>query len=180
MIQEIKGFENITGYEVCEDGTVFSYKKNEVAKLKPYRNTKEYLMVDLTTKKRAVKVHRLVALAFIPNEFNKPQVNHKDGNKKNNHINNLEWVTNAENQKHAYRTGLNVKKTGDECYNYNKEHKTCKKVLQFDLSGNFIKEYLSLAMAAREINAKSYSQISKACKDWNKTVKGFKWKFKDE
>lgn len=66
-----------------------------------------YCRLCKDSKPRAYKVHRLVAQAFIPNAQNKPQVNHLDGDKTNNHVENLEWCTISENQIHAFRTGLN-------------------------------------------------------------------------
>ena len=63
-----------------------------------------YMQVKVSGKQ--IYVHRLVAQAFIPNPDNKPQVNHKDGNKANNNVNNLEWVTNKENISHAYENSL--------------------------------------------------------------------------
>ncbi|MBR1497753.1 MAG: HNH endonuclease [Oscillospiraceae bacterium] len=84
--------------------------------LKPYRTGKGsgYLTVNLhgNCKDVNMKVHRLVATAFIPNPLNKPEVNHIDGNKKNNHVSNLEWATGAENVDHAYSNSL--MKSGDE------------------------------------------------------------------
>lgn len=74
----------------------------------PYINSVGYYVVGLTKNKRVrnVFVHRLIAKAFIPNPENKPQVNHKDGNKLNNALENLEWVTSFENIWHGINTGL--------------------------------------------------------------------------
>lgn len=76
--------------------------------VKPYVTPKGYLRIQLSKdgKLKNFMVHRLVALAFIENPNNKPEVNHKDGNKRNNFLENLEWVTSSENQIHAYDTGL--------------------------------------------------------------------------
>ena len=71
----------------------------------------------LNGKGRNYQVHRLVALSFIPNLENKPQVNHKDGNKQNNRIDNLEWSTNKENVEHAFSIGLNEGIKGEENVN---------------------------------------------------------------
>lgn len=106
---DIKNFENI--YAVTKEGLVWSYPKTKQGKkhkgrfLKPSINGKGYLRVELcnqddTKYDRRYFVHRLVAEAFIPNPENKPQVNHKDKNKHNNNVDNLEWVTNKENHFH--------------------------------------------------------------------------------
>ena len=177
-INEIKGFENCEGYVIYSNGNIVSYKRNIPKIIKGYKDTKGYLLIDLSREKRAIKIHRLIALAFIHNIDDKPQVNHKDGNKTNNCVDNLEWVTNSENQKHAILTGLKTAKKGKENYQYDKEHENCKKVLQFDTHGNFISEYVSLASAARAVNLASYSNISRVCKGKQKTAYGYIWKFK--
>jgi len=101
------------GYEVSNFGRVRSYRKRnsknfyeepkEINQEVLKTHCKEYKRVILRKDGKGVHmyVHRLVAMAFIENEHNKPQVNHIDGNGLNNHVSNLEWVTNTENQIHA-------------------------------------------------------------------------------
>ena len=83
--------------------------------LKPFLNRRKYLEVNLFKNSKSIPkiIHRLVAKAFLDNPENKSQVNHKDGNKLNNSISNLEWFTNSENQKHAYRLGLQPSRIGE-------------------------------------------------------------------
>ncbi len=66
-----------------------------------------YVGLHINSKQYGNLIHRLIALAFIPNPKNKPQINHIDGNKANNHVNNLEWCTQSENMQHSYKIGLN-------------------------------------------------------------------------
>ncbi len=89
--------------------------------LKPFGTGKcrAYLAVDLRKngKRKTTKVHRLVAIAFISNPDDCPQVNHLNGDKSNNTVSNLEWTTNLENARHAYRTGLKVTLKGSAVWN---------------------------------------------------------------
>jgi hypothetical protein len=94
-------------YEINIEGQVRSKLTGRI--LKTFDNGRGYLTLRATTedgKQRHLRVHRAVAEAFIPNPDSKPVVNHKDGNKKNNHVSNLEWVTFQENTIHAYEHGL--------------------------------------------------------------------------
>ena len=95
------------GNVVHSDGRIFSRLGKE---LKQQMSGPGYFRVELWSKGygRKYLVHRLVADCFVPNHENKPQVNHKDGCKTNNDAGNLEWVTQSENQLHAYRLGLQV------------------------------------------------------------------------
>lgn len=90
-------------YYITELGDIFSNKTGKLKPLKKFVNEKGYLFVRLYVNGKARKsfIHRLVAVAFIPNPENKPQVNHKDGDKTNNAVPNLEWNTGKENVKHA-------------------------------------------------------------------------------
>ena len=114
--KDIKGYEGC--YQVSSLGNVKSKKKWNGHKyitdekiLKPSMSTTGYYKVKLSNgkPKRDLKIHRLVAEAFINNDLSKPFVNHKDGNKLNNCIDNLEWCTASENVKHAIETGLKDK-----------------------------------------------------------------------
>ena len=99
-------------YEITRDGQVINKHTNHV--LKPQPNAKGYLRVSIS--KKLVFVHRLVAEKYIPNPNNLPQVNHKDGNKLNNNVENLEWVDNLENRAHAVKTGLHL--SGERATNH--------------------------------------------------------------
>ena len=102
-----------TMYLISIDGRIFNEKTGK--ELKQYDNGNGYLKLTLTIDGKQVQKlsHRIVAETYLIDKST--QVNHKDGNKKNNYIENLEWVTNSENQIHAHKNGL--KKNGNELWN---------------------------------------------------------------
>lgn len=138
-----------------------------------------YLQVGLSKlgKTKIFMIHRLVAKVFVENNDSKNNiaVNHIDGNKTNNYASNLEWVTYSENQKHAYKNGLNRWSPG--------KGKPMKSVIQLDKTTNeIVAIHNSIGDAKRAVCAKSSSSISRCCKDTNKhrIAYGFKWIYKDE
>ena len=181
--RDIKSFEGL--YQVSTYGQVKRLSKtvvNEGLKgktkqfvskemiLKPARVSKGYLGVTLTKDgvRYPRKIHRLVAETFIDNPLNKSQVNHIDCDKTNNRIENLEWVTQQENIDHAKINGLiTCEKATLKKY---------RKVSQFDLSMNLIREWNSLKEAG-EFLGKPSSNISKCCNGEIKTAYGYVWKY---
>lgn len=178
LICEIKGYEKAYGYKIYEDGRIISDRRMKNYEIKQYENHKGYLTTDVKPYK-SVSVHRLVAKAFIDNPENKEQVNHKDGNKKNNHISNLEWVTCSENIKHAFDNGLHQGNRKEKNYQWNGEHSNCKSIDMYDLDGNFLKSFKSIAIASRETGI-SKSCVSKCANGNSLMTKGFKFKFKGD
>ena len=100
--------EGFTGYAVSTHGRVHSSKQKNGRIMSPTIGKNGYLSVLLCRKgeKKRLYVHRLVAMAFIPNPEGKKQVNHKDCSKLNNHVDNLEWMTHQENGQHAWENNL--------------------------------------------------------------------------
>jgi len=159
MWKIIRQFPN---YEVSNDGKVRNTKTKKL--LKPYVNKGGYFAVGLSKDGKIFQrlINRLVAEAFIPNLENKPQVNHKNGDKINNHVDNLEWVTAYENKKHAIENGL--------CSN------SMRKVAQYTLDGKFVAEYRSLSEAAFSVGGHQ-SGITNVCQGKRKTCSGYLWKY---
>ena len=150
-MRDVKGYEGL--YAVTSCGKVWSYKSKKF--LKPASDKKGYFKVVLykNGKCKNYKIHRLVAEAYIPNPDNLPQVDHIDNDKTHNYINNLQWITNRNN----VRKGRN------------------KPILQYDLNGNFIREWECANDVGREVQ----SHICACAKGKLSTAYGYIWKYKN-
>lgn len=162
MIKEIWKIVPDTNYAVSNIGNLKNIKMDKLCNL-PQKCG--YISTGIKFPEITTKLHVLVAKTFIPNnDIGKTQVNHKDGNKLNNCVDNLEWVSPSENVKHAVDNGLlqNIKRG----------------VTQYDLKGNMIETYESLKQAKEKTNIDD-GGICKVCKGKRKTAGGFIWKFTD-
>lgn len=155
-MKDIKGYEGL--YAVTECGKVWSYRSKKF--LTPY-NVVGYHYVDLRNKgvRKQFRVHRLVAEAYIPNPENKPQINHKDENKINNHVSNLEWVTAKENVNYGTHNERMAKTRSKAVY-----------CVELD------RVFESQKEAAAELGLYS-GNISSCCNGRTKTCGGLHWRF---
>jgi hypothetical protein len=176
-----KDIENYEGfYQVSNHGRIRStiYKNQygefkRIKQLKLRKSLNGYMTVGLVKDRTVCQntVHRLVAQAFIPNQLNKPHINHIDCNKLNNKANNLEWCTRSENMQHASKNGL-LK------FNYGCDHYKSRKIIQYDMNNNKIKEWECIADASKELGL-SQSNICQCClgKNNHKSVGKFIWRY---
>ena len=178
MIKEIKGYPN---YRISDDGKIFSCYEGVGHKAKPSNNWKEliqvydkscgYMLVTLTNEegRKNKRVHRLLMEAFIPNpdpSYYK-HINHKDGNKLNNSLENLEWASPKENAVHATKNGF-----CEPCF-----EQTRRAIAQYTKDNEFICEYRSLHEAERATGI-AWQNISKVVRGQRPFAGGFRWYYK--
>ena len=162
--KDIKGFEG--HYQVSDKGRVRSLKYGKERILKPERTHNGYLRVGLlkNRNRKMFMVHRLVGQAFLSNSHNLPQINHKDEDKTNNRVENLEWCDGKYNMNYGTRTQRVTEKVS-------------KPVLQYSKDGEFIREWKSTHTVERNLGY-SKGNISSCCTGKLKWIYGFIWNYK--
>lgn len=153
------------GYFVTSDGKIYSLKYKNPRQLKTHINRGGYERVGLCRngKQKLFLVHDIVANAFVPNPDNKPYVNHKDENKLNNVVDNLEWCTVSENNNYGTRlTRIAESKK--------------KKIVQLDLFGNVVRVWNSQTDAAKGLGL-DCKNINQCLRNKRKRCGGFEWRY---
>lgn len=146
-------------YLISSKGKIKSLYTNKLIKSFVMKKGYEEVSLWINNKRKTYRVHRLVAETFIPNPDKLPQINHKDENKQNNSVDNLEWCTLKYNHDYGSRNS-----------------KMKKKVCQLDKKGNLIKIWDGIVDIEKQLNLFG-SNITAVCKGRRKTYKGYKWKY---
>lgn len=154
-----------TDYSVSDDGIIRKDTTNYILKQSIQQGYK-FVTLLIKGKQKRMRVHRMVAEAYIDNPANKPYVNHKDGKRDNNVVSNLEWVTPSENTIHAVQTGL--MKSGRQ-----------RAVIQYDLNGNEMMTFSGVTEAARETGCHQ-SKITLCCQRKRETTNDYQWRYADD
>lgn len=155
-----------THYSIDENGNVKNILTNKILKQQDTKDYYKCVTIYIKGKPKLCRVHRLLAQSFIPNPENKPYVNHIDGCRYNNSLENLEWCTASENTNHAIQTGLMTPVNE-------------RSVVQYSLNGDLIKIYDSITIAAKETGS-SIEKIIACCKKQRLTHNSFQWRYINE
>lgn len=186
--KDIPEYEGL--YQVSDLGRVRSLNYNqtgEIKLLKQSTNKKGYKQISLykNGKEKKYRVHRLVAIAFLPNPNNYKEVNHKDECKSNNNMNNLEWCTREYNINYGtVRKRISESKKGEKNPFYGKKgkyHPTSKPILMYDKEGNFIRRFESMSATNEYFGKKNaYKNVSDCLTGKQKTAYGYIFRYAEE